>query len=115
MTDESDAPRTGAKPEGMADWEVFNLTDFRSLTSPFEGVLLDERCLGGPCFEFPAQATEALLAMGFDEKAELWLSASADASPSATANWMDRNTYYPQLLYRMRGKSPPAPAAAVTK
>jgi hypothetical protein len=104
--------RTEPKPEGTADWEVFNLTDFRSLTSPFEGVLLDERCLGGPCYEFPAQTTEAMLEMGFDEKAELWLSASADAAPAATSDWTDRNVFYPQLLYRMHGKSPPSPAAS---
>ena len=100
--------RTEPKPEKLADWEVFNLTDFRSLTFPFDGALLSEKCLGGPCFEFSREASEALLDMGFDEKAELWLSASADAAPAATADWIFRNTFYPQMFFRMNGKAPPA-------
>ncbi len=100
--------RTEPKPENLADWEVYNLVDFRSLTFPFDGVLLDEKCLGGPCFEFSAEASTALLEMGFDEKAELWLSASADAAPRATADWLSRNTFYPQLFFRMHGKGPAA-------
>jgi hypothetical protein len=100
--------RSEPKPEGLADWEVFNLNDFRSLTFPFDGVLLNESCLGGPCFEFSPQATEAILATGFDEKAELWLSASADAAPAATSDWLVRNIFYPPLMRRMRGETPPA-------
>ena len=99
--------RTGPKPENLADWEIYNFTEFRSLTSPFSGALLSEKCLGGPCFEFPAEANQALLATGFDEKAELWLSASADASPAATGDWVHRNTFYPQMFFEMNGKSRP--------
>ena len=99
--------RTEPKPDNLADWEIFNLTDFRSLTFPFDGVLLEDKCLGGPCFEFSAEASAAMLQMGFDEKAELWLSASADAAPSATADWVHRNPFYPQLFFRMQGKEPP--------
>jgi len=99
--------RTEPKPDNLADWEVFNLTDFRSLTFPFDGVLLEDKCLGGPCFEFSAEASAAMLQMGFDEKAELWLSASRDAAPSATADWVHRNPFYPQLFFRMQGKEPP--------
>src|SRR5690606_21336982 len=96
--------RTGPKPENLADWEIYNFTEFRSLTSPFSGALLSEKCLGGPCFEFPAEANQALLATGFDEKAELWLSASADAVPAATGDWVHRNTFYPQMFFEMNGK-----------
>ncbi len=99
--------RSEPKPEGLQDWEIFNLEDYRSLTFPFDGVLLDEKCLGGPCFAFSPQATEAILATGFDEKAELWLSADAAAAPTATADWLQRNVVYPQLMRRLLGETPP--------
>ncbi|HEV2516084.1 MAG TPA: hypothetical protein VGV07_12595 [Devosia sp.] len=99
--------RTEPKPEGLQDWEIFNLEDYRSLTFPFDGVLLDEKCLGGPCFAFSPQATQAILDTGFDEKAELWLSGDSAAAPAATADWLQRNIVYPQLMRRLLGETPP--------
>lgn len=104
--------RSEPAPADVSDYAIFDLPDFRQMAFPFDGVPVDEPCLGGPCWEFSPQTLEALYQTAPSEYAELWLSADPEAAPSAT---IDPGTAYLRgrvtqwLLWKLNGKPDPAP------
>jgi hypothetical protein len=100
--------RTAPVPRGVAAGDVFERDDWRALATAYEGGRIDDRCLGGPCFEFPDEALAAIQATDFYERAELWLSPDVQATPPETSSYYQRNILYPALLRRHEGEVPPA-------
>lgn len=103
--------RSEDPPEGVADYALFDLPDFRMLTFPFDGIPVDEPCLGGPCWDFSLETAEALYQGSPNEYAELWLSADPEAAPSATidvAKSYLRGRVRPALLWPINDKPQPA-------
>ncbi|RUT28232.1 hypothetical protein EMQ25_17710 [Arsenicitalea aurantiaca] len=68
--------------EGMA-WTRFDQPDWRDQTTAFEATRLSEPCVGGPCFEFPADALSAFVALSENEAAELYISTTPNSEPPA--------------------------------
>ncbi len=66
-------------PEGTRPYEVFDKPDFRGTATVYEPVAVTEGCLGGPCFDFLPEVTDALLAFESDSLAELYVATSPDA------------------------------------
>ncbi|MGV3652403.1 MAG: hypothetical protein ACO1OK_13345 [Devosia sp.] len=66
--------RTEPLPSAVSSWEMFDREDWRQGTTMFEGVRSSAACLGAPCFDFPAKATEALIAFTQGDYAELFVS-----------------------------------------
>jgi hypothetical protein len=97
--------RTKPAPEGLSGWQVINLKDYRELATAFDGTPVNATCLGGPCFEFPKAATDAILANAFGENFEIWLSGAPSAIPSEARDWGNINVIRPQILRRLRGET----------
>jgi len=68
-------------PEGVDGYTIFDLQDFRDDALVFDGIKSVGACLGAPCYEFPVEATDALLANPVGDYAELFVSLSSDAQP----------------------------------
>jgi hypothetical protein len=90
-------------PEGVSIWGHFSDPDWRDGTTAYEGVKLEESCLGAPCYEFDAAATEALAALPESSAAELFLSATAGDQPPPIVGGNYRwgrtgNTFLKRLL-----------------
>jgi hypothetical protein len=58
-------------PEGKFAWDSFGDENYRDRTVAYTPVAVTESCLGGPCFDFPPEVTDALLTLGSDNVAEL--------------------------------------------
>ena len=110
--------RSEPAPADIATYAIFDLPDFRQMAFPFDGVPVDDPCLGGPCWEFSAETLEAFYQTASNEYAELWLSADPEAAPSATidpANAYLRGRVGQWLLWKLNGKADPAPATGTVK
>src|SRR5690606_10422924 len=62
-------------PEGTEPYEVFDLPDWRTNATVFEGTLNTTDCPAGVCWQFPIEATDALLDGDYRLSAELYLTA----------------------------------------
>jgi hypothetical protein len=74
--------RTEELPAGANPYDYFDRAAFRDATVAFEGVAVQEPCLGAPCFDFPPEATDAF-ARFENMDAELFVSHLPDAEPIA--------------------------------
>lgn len=70
-------------PEGSNGYTFFDDPSFRDNALVFEGNWASDGCMGAPCYDFPIEATEALLANSVGNYAELFVSFSPDAEPIA--------------------------------
>jgi len=70
--------RNAPLPPAVSSWTMFNRDDWRQDATGFSGVRLTEPCLGGPCYSFPPQATDMLVAFNEGDYAELFVSAKPD-------------------------------------
>jgi hypothetical protein len=68
-------------PEGTNGYTIFDTADFRDNALVFDGASTAGSCLGAPCYEFPVEATDALLANPIGDYAELFISFSPNAEP----------------------------------
>jgi hypothetical protein len=96
--------RSEDPPPGVADWQLFDLDDWRSLAFPFDGVRLDEPCLGAPCWEFSAEAREALLTTDDDEYAELRLAPDPGVPTAASLSPYLRGKMSAFYLFKLAGR-----------
>lgn len=74
--------RTEPLPVGASKYDYFEQPGFRETTVSFNGVPVQQNCLGAPCFDFPPEATEAFVGLE-DMDAELFVSHLPDAEPPA--------------------------------
>ena len=70
-------------PEGSNGYTFFDDPSFRDNALVFEGNWASDGCMGAPCYDFPIEATEALLANAVGNYAELFISFSPGAEPIA--------------------------------
>lgn len=68
-------------PDGMSGLAFFDDPGFREASTVFEGVPSAGPCLGGPCYDFPSDATPALWNLGRDGHAELFIAPGTGAEP----------------------------------
>lgn len=72
--------RTEPLPAGESKYSFFDKPAFREAVTSFEGVPVQQQCLGAPCFDFPPEASDAFV--GFEDiDAELFVSHLPDAEP----------------------------------
>lgn len=110
--------REGELPVDVYAYAAFDQADFRQMAFPWDGIPLDETCLGGPCWEFSAETLAAFFVTSPDEYAELWLSADPEAAPSATiepASSYLRGRVWTWMLWKLNGKTPPAKPESTVK
>ncbi|MBK8082662.1 MAG: hypothetical protein IPK28_01880 [Devosia sp.] len=69
-------------PEGFTSWSYFETASWRDTPVAFDGTAVEAACLGGPCFDFPAEAVNAITANPGNDLVELFLAAEPDAVPS---------------------------------
>lgn len=70
-------------PDGSNGYTFFDDPSFRDNALVFEGNWASDGCMGAPCYDFPIEATEALLANSVGNYAELFISFSPGAEPIA--------------------------------
>ncbi|MBJ3787051.1 hypothetical protein [Devosia sediminis] len=68
-------------PDGTSGITAFNDPSFRENAVVFEGTWASDGCMGAPCYDFPAEATEALLADPAGTYAELFVSFTPNDQP----------------------------------
>lgn len=69
-------------PEGASGITAFNDPAFRENALIFEGNWASDGCMGAPCYDFPVEATDALLADPAGIYAELFVSFSPNDQPA---------------------------------
>lgn len=68
-------------PEGTSGITAFNDPSFRDNALVFEGNWASDGCMGAPCYDFPVEATDALLADPAGTYAELFVSFTPNDQP----------------------------------
>jgi len=68
-------------PEGTNGYTAFDDPSFRDNALVFEGNWASDGCMGAPCYDFPVEATDALLANPIGNYAELFIAFSPNAEP----------------------------------
>lgn len=69
-------------PEGTSGITAYNDPSFRDNALVFEGNWASDGCLGAPCYDFPIEATDALLADPAGTYAELFISFTPNDQPA---------------------------------
>ncbi len=69
-------------PNGTSGITAFNDPSFRDNALIFEGEWASDGCMGAPCYDFPVEATDALLADPTGIYAELFVSFSPNDEPA---------------------------------
>jgi hypothetical protein len=75
---------TTPQSEDVSRWELLSKPEWPELLTAFEGVRIYSPCLGGPCFEFPPEASDAILSGGKTDFSELFLAGDAASQPDFT-------------------------------
>jgi hypothetical protein len=73
--------RTEADPPGSNGWSIFDLPGFRNGATAFDATLATGNCLGAACYDFPLEATEAIMAKPEGDFAELFVAFEPGAEP----------------------------------
>jgi hypothetical protein len=68
-------------PEGTTGISAYNAPSFRDNALVFEGNWASDGCMGAPCYDFPVEATDALLADPAGMNAELFVSFTPNDEP----------------------------------
>lgn len=93
--------RQGPYPPGANEWTAFDHPEFRDGAKVFDARLNPGNCLGAPCYEFPVEATDALLANPAGDHSELFISFQPNAeAPAIAPGTLGRERFKNDLLLR---------------
>lgn len=69
-------------PQGKDHWSWFNDPTFRDTAMVWDGEPMTGPCLGGPCFDFPPEVSDAIGRRGEQGQVELFISNDPAAQPA---------------------------------
>lgn len=94
--------RSQPRPEGVSNYDTFKRTTFREEATAFDAVRSVDGCLGAPCYDFPLEASTAMLANPEGDIAELFVAPEAGATPpEITESTTNRQYIDNRMLFKL--------------